>query len=78
MEKEVCASIIKYFRSFGKLVDEDTNLFEADIIDSMGLIELVVFIEAEFGIPIDQEDLKIQNFKTIRSVANIIKARRQT
>lgn len=59
-------------------MDEDTNLFEADIIDSMGLIELVVFIEAEFGIPIDQEDLKIQNFKTIRSVANIIKARRQT
>jgi len=53
-------------------VQDDENLFSSSVIDSFGLIDLVVYIEKEFSIDIDFEDLNEDNFSTINSITSFI------
>jgi len=55
-----------------ELVQDDENLFSSSVIDSFGLIDLVVYIEKEFSIDIDFEDLNEDNFSTINSITSFI------
>jgi acyl carrier protein len=59
------------------LVDND-NLLEGGILDSMGVLELVEFIEAEFSITVSDEDLSPENFQTIERIASFVQQRIQT
>ena len=46
-----------------------------DIVDSMGLFEIVSFIESEFEVEIANEELVPHNFDTIRGIADLVKAK---
>ncbi|MFN2489697.1 MAG: acyl carrier protein [Actinomycetota bacterium] len=43
-----------------------------DQLDSLGLFELVSFIESEFGVEIPNEQLVPQNFDTIGGIARLV------
>lgn len=47
-------------------------LIENDVLDSMGIFELVSFVEERFGIEIDDEDLVPDNFETIGAISSLI------
>ena len=51
----------------------DEPLLERGIIDSLGFIQLIEFIEEEFNIKIKDEELIPENFKTINIIAHLIK-----
>ena len=53
------------------LKDTD-SLIDLGIIDSLGILKLVLFIEETFGINIKPEDLSRTNFETISSIENFI------
>jgi acyl carrier protein len=55
----------------------DTNLFDAGIVDSAGLISFIAFIEKTFGLSIPDEDLLPENFVSIKAIANYIRAHQQ-
>jgi acyl carrier protein len=46
-----------------------------DIVDSMGLFEIVSFIESEFEVEIANEELVPRNFDTIRGIADLVKTK---
>lgn len=48
--------------------DEETLLFEKEIVDSLGFVQLVVSIEARYGLQIDEEQIVSENFKSIRTI----------
>jgi acyl carrier protein len=48
--------------------DEDSML-ECVIIDSMGVLEIVGFLEKTFGITVSDDDLTPQNFQSIDSLS---------
>ena len=51
-------------------VDDDTNLFESGLIDSFGFVQLVAFLEKEFGIKITDDEVlsdSLSSFAKIRS-----------
>ncbi len=50
----------------------DVDLFEGGYVDSVGLTELLAFIEAEFAISIPDEDLASDEFMTIGGMATIV------
>ena len=56
----------------GKLIDINDNLFELGVIDSFGLIKLVLFIEKELSVNIDLEDLDENNFSSIDKISQHI------
>lgn len=56
-------------------IGDDTELLEADIIDSTGVMELVFFIADEFGFEADAEDIVPENFNSIDGLANFVLSR---
>lgn len=56
-------------------VDDDTVLVEG-LIDSLGLIQLVAFIEEEFSIEIDDALITSKNLRTIASIEALVETAR--
>lgn len=54
-----------------KISDTDT-LFTSGLIDSYSLIELLSFMESEFGYVVDFEQLTIDDFDTIEALVNLV------
>jgi len=51
-----------------ELEDEDQQLIEEDIIDSLGIFSLVEYLEERFSIEIEPEEITIANFSTLRNI----------
>ena len=51
---------------------DDTSFLEEGIIDSTGILELVTFLEDEFSITVEDEELIHENLDSIGNVANFI------
>jgi acyl carrier protein len=65
--------LIGYFKEKSDTaVDSKTLLLEEKIIDSMGVMELIAFIESNFGVEFTDDDLTVDNFKTIDSIMSVI------
>lgn len=65
--------LIDYFKEMADMtVDSKTLLLEEKIIDSMGVIELVAFIEATYGVELTDDDLTVENFKDIQTIVKLI------
>jgi acyl carrier protein len=51
-------------------------LIEAGIIDSMGVQDLVGFLEHEFGVEVSDEELLPENFHSIEQLAAFVSTKR--
>ena len=52
---------------------EDTSFLEEGIVDSTGILELVMFIEETFGITVEDEELLPENFDSVGQLAAYIR-----
>lgn len=57
-------------------LDDDTNLLEEEIIDSLGIFLLLGFIQEKFGVAIDPEDVTLDNFETVGTIAELVQQKR--
>lgn len=53
----------------------DINLFENDILDSLGFTELLVSIEEEFGISISPTEIQRETVDTPNKIIKLIESR---
>jgi len=51
---------------------DDTQLLTSGIIDSLGMLDLVGFLEESFMIQISDEELTPENFASIACLANFV------
>jgi acyl carrier protein len=58
-------------------VNNDTLIFAQGIMDSMGFISIIGFIEDSFNIVANDDELIESNFESINAIANFI-LRKQT
>jgi acyl carrier protein len=59
------------------LDDVDFALLDNKVIDSLGLFHMVTFLESEFGVEVDDEELVPENFGTIRLIAELVDRQRR-
>ena len=57
-----------------KLLDTD-SLLDNNIIDSMGFLDLVTFVESEFDVVVEDDELLTENFESIESVTEFVNAK---
>jgi acyl carrier protein len=55
---------------------EDYPLIDRHVVDSLGLFELVSFVEGEFGVEIRDEELVPENFGTIGDIVKFVDSKR--
>ena len=53
-------------------VANDDNLLESGIIDSLGVLDLVAFLQQEFAVAVADEDLTPENFQNIECMARFV------
>jgi acyl carrier protein len=56
-------------------LDDNDSLLGSGIIDSMGVMEVIAFIETEFGVEVGDEDVTEENLGTIRAISKYVVAR---
>ena len=72
-ETEISASLTRYLHEKLKAeVAPDDDLFAAGLANSMFAMELVVHLEQTFGVMIEGQDLKLDNFRSARSMAGLV------
>jgi acyl carrier protein len=54
------------------------SLIEAGLIDSTGVLELVGYLEEQFGIRITNEELLPENLDSIESIVGFVERKRQS
>lgn len=55
---------------------DDLMLLESGIVDSLGVLDVVEFLEEAFSIKIDDEDLIPENFGTVRAMVSFVEQKR--
>jgi acyl carrier protein len=45
------------------------------MVDSIGMVKLLLFIEEKYGIKVEDEELIPDNFETINAICRLIEAR---
>ena len=51
---------------------DDASLLEQGILDSTGVLELVMFVEKQFGISVKDDEIVRDNFDSVASLAAYI------
>ncbi len=55
-----------------ELTDVDQDLLSTDVLDSFGIVNLIVMLEEKYGIEIDVEYVTPDNFRSVRNIADLI------
>ena len=55
-----------------KSLDPDEDLLEQRIIDSLGLLKLVIFLEKFHGIQVNDEEVIPENFQSLNSMVKFV------
>ncbi len=50
-------------------LEDDTSFLEMGLLDSTGVIELVSFLEEEFGIQVEDDEITPENLDTLSRIA---------
>jgi acyl carrier protein len=59
-----------------KSIDDSDSFMEKEIIDSTGVLELTSFIEEEFEITVEDNELTPDNLDSIDKLANFIQGKK--
>ncbi len=73
-DKKIITRLEELFASrlFVHVESPDADLFEAGILDSLGLVEILFGIEQEFGVAIELAELDLDQFRSINGMAQFL------
>jgi acyl carrier protein len=54
---------------------DDDRLLEKGVVDSMGIAELISFVEAEFGVVAAEDEISEANFGSLSAIAQFVAGR---
>jgi acyl carrier protein len=60
----------RYVRNYD--LKDDTDIFGGGLVNSLFAMQLITYLEKEFAITIENKDLKLDNFRTICAIDNLI------
>lgn len=70
---DVKTRVRNYFnKSIAQKVGDDDDIFELAVVDSLFAMQLVLFVEKEFSIIAEREDLDIKNFCSVAALTNFV------
>lgn len=73
LEQHICSDILG--GRLGRALDPDEDLLADDLVDSLGMMQIVVFVQQRFGIEVPPEDVTFESFSTIARIAGYIGGR---
>jgi len=69
--KQQLRTFLARFMGNRELLD-DEDIFALGILNSLFAMQLVAFVEKEFSIKVEDEDLDVDNFKSVNAIADLV------
>jgi methoxymalonate biosynthesis acyl carrier protein len=69
--KQTIVNFLSKYVPINSLGDDD-NIFKTKAVNSLFAMQLVLFVEKEFGIQVENEDLEISNFESINALMALV------
>jgi acyl carrier protein len=63
-----------FLTNVDSLADDDSFL-EKGIVDSMGILHLIAFVEEKYGIPVEDKDLVTENWDSVRRISDYVRSK---
>jgi acyl carrier protein len=72
--EEIKSKTRQYLGKFfnGQHLNDNDDIFATGVVNSLFAMQLVMFIEKEFSIEINNNDLDLNNFKSIDAVSTLV------
>lgn len=67
---KVRAFLARFFQNIE--LKDDQDIFAMGFVNSLFAMQLVLFVENEFGISVENDDLDIDNFRTISAITHLV------
>ena len=61
----------------GVVFSDSDNIFKKGFVNSLFAMKLLNFVETEFDIKVDDDDIEIKNFSSINNIINLIKKKKE-
>lgn len=76
-EEEITTLLFKYIKkefagNSQVEITSETDLFTSGILDSLGLMKLIRFVEATFDKPVPLTDILPENFSSVRNISQYL------
>jgi methoxymalonate biosynthesis acyl carrier protein len=69
-KEKIRAYLLRFFRNAD--LRDDTDIFAAGFVNSLMAMQLVMFVEKEFQISVEDEDLDVDNFRSVDAIAALV------
>jgi acyl carrier protein len=60
------------FNQSGYQLNDDTSFLDEGIVDSTGVVELVLFVEENFGLTVEDSEIVPDNFDSVNRLATYV------
>ena len=57
-------------------VEPDSDLLADAVLDSLGIVRMITFLEERYAIKVDDDDLAPENFRTVESIVAFVDQKR--
>lgn len=57
------------------VLDDDDRLLERGVVDSMGIVEMLTFLEDQFGVKAADEEISEANLGSVRAIVQFVTAK---
>lgn len=74
LKQQIRTFLAKYFKDYDLQDDED--IFSLGFVNSLFAMQIVLFVEDQLGITLANEDLQLDNFRTINAMAVLIMSKK--
>lgn len=75
LNQEIKNYIIEASLSDANKVKDDTLIFDTGLLDSMGLLFLIEFLNENYQIEVNDEELNPKNFESINSIVTFVESK---
>jgi acyl carrier protein len=78
IKRQVRSYLLDNFLMGGREQDiqDDTSFMDAHILDSTGFIELIGYLEEQFGIRVKDEEMVPENLDSLRNIEQFVSRKR--
>ncbi|MDH3591162.1 MAG: acyl carrier protein [Planctomycetota bacterium] len=76
-KEKIRAFLLHRFPAAANLdLDADASLLDSGVVDSLGILDVVAFLEETFGFEVDDDDLNPENFDNLAALERFAEERR--
>jgi acyl carrier protein len=53
-------------------LDDGEPLIESGIVDSLGVLKIMSFLDESFGVDLSSDEIKLENFRDVRTICELV------